>query len=132
MGNSERNENKRVKLPLDQMGICSQFGWMPEQPEKWPRGAPWTLTHAHDAGQVAGIRCARCNVTRYYKPNELREVIGNVTIDGVRDKVRSQQCKSREWMSAQLFHPTAEQAHTIRFRRLVQIRWEKRVIWRDE
>ena len=43
-----------------------------------------------------------------------------------------QQCKGREWMSAQLFHPNGEQAHTIRFRRLVQIRWEKRVIWRDE
>ena len=39
------------------------------------------LVHAHDAGQVAGVRCARCNVTRYYKPAELREVIGNVTID---------------------------------------------------
>jgi hypothetical protein len=38
----------------------------------------------------------------------------------------------REWMSAQLFHPTGEQAHTIRYRRLVEIRWEKRVIWRDE
>lgn len=105
---------------------------MPEQPQKWPRGAAWTLTHAHDAGQVAGIRCARCNVTRYYKPLELREVIGNVTIDEVRGKVRCQQCKSREWMSAQLFHPTGEQAHTIRFRRLVEIRWERRVIWRDE
>ncbi len=77
---------------------------MPEQPEKWPRGAAWTLTHAHDAGQVAGIRCARCNVTRYYKPLELREVIGNVTIDGVRQKVRCQRCGGREWMSAQLFH----------------------------
>ncbi|KUM26705.1 hypothetical protein AU467_20485 [Mesorhizobium loti] len=86
---------------------------MPEQPEKWPRGAAWTLTHAHDAGQVAGIRCARCNVTRYYKPAELREVIGNVTIDEVRDKVRCQKCGSREWMSAQLFHPTGEQVHTI-------------------
>ncbi|TIS49861.1 hypothetical protein [Mesorhizobium sp.] len=94
-------------------------------PEQWPRGAAWTLTHAHDAGRVAGIRCARCNVTRYYKPLELREVIGNVTIDEVRDKVRCQQCKSREWMSAQLWH-------TIRFRRLVEIRWEKRVVWRDE
>ncbi|MGX5801912.1 hypothetical protein ACWGS9_11760 [Bradyrhizobium sp. Arg314] len=75
---------------------------------------------------------ARCNVTRYYKPLELREVIGNVTIDEVRDKARCQKCGSREWMSAQLFHATGEQAHTIRFRRLVEIRWEKRVIWRDE
>lgn len=95
---------------------------MPEQPDKWPRGAAWTLTHVRDARQVADIRCARCNVTRNYKPIELREVIGNVTIDDVRDKVRRQQCKSREWMSAQLFHPTGEQAHTTRFRRLVQIR----------
>lgn len=65
-------------------------------------------------------------------PAELREVIGNVTIDKVRDKVRCQECKSREWMRAQLFHPTGEQAHTIRYRRLVEIRWEKRVIWWDE
>ncbi|MET3593270.1 putative nucleic-acid-binding Zn-ribbon protein [Mesorhizobium shonense] len=108
------------------------FRYMPDQPEKWPRGAAWTLTHAHDAGQVTGIRCARCNVTRYYKPAELREVIGNVTIDEVREKVRCQKCGSREWMGAELFHPTGEQAHTIRYRRLVQIRWEKRVIWRDE
>lgn len=36
----------------------------PEQPEKWPRGAARTLTHAHDAGQVAGIRRARCNFGR--------------------------------------------------------------------
>ncbi|TPI22172.1 hypothetical protein [Mesorhizobium sp. B4-1-1] len=105
---------------------------MPEQPEKWPRGQAWTLTHAHDAGQACGIRCGKCNLKRFYKPLELREVIGNVTIDEVREKVRCQQCGSREWMDAELFHPTGEQAHTIRYRRLVQIRWEKRVIWRDE
>lgn len=44
--------------------------------------------HADDAGQVAGILSGRCNVTRDYKPIELREVIGNVTIDDVREKVR--------------------------------------------
>lgn len=62
--------------------------------------------------------------------SRITPVIGNATIDEV--KVRCQQRKSREWMSAQLFHPTGEQAHTISYRRLVQIRWEKRVIWRDE
>jgi hypothetical protein len=59
-------------------------------------------------------------------------VIGNVTIDKVRDKARCQKGGSREWMSALLFHAPGEQARTIRFRRLVQIRWEKWVIWRDE
>ncbi|TIS91997.1 hypothetical protein [Mesorhizobium sp.] len=77
---------------------------------------------------MAGIRCGRCNRKRFYKPLELREVIGNVTIDEVRKKVRCQRCGSREWMDAELFHPTGEQAHTIRFRCLVEIRWEKRVI----
>ncbi|TPJ77192.1 hypothetical protein [Mesorhizobium sp. B2-6-2] len=81
---------------------------------------------------MAGIHCARCNITHYYKPLELREVIGNVTIDEVRDKARCQQCKSRGWMSAQLFRPTGEQVHPIRFRRQAQIRWKKRVIRRDE
>ncbi|TPI31514.1 hypothetical protein FJ414_23435 [Mesorhizobium sp. B3-1-6] len=81
---------------------------------------------------MAGIRCARCNLKRFYKPLELREVIGNVTIDEVQGKVRCQNCGSREWMEAELFHPTGEQAHKIRFRRLVEIRWERRVIWRDE
>ena len=35
-------------------------------------------------------------------------------------------------LSAELFRPTGEQAHTLRFRRLKEIRWERRVIWRDE
>ena len=91
-----------------------------------------SVTHAYEEGRVAGIRCFRYNVTRYHKPAELPEGIGNVTIDVVQGKVRCQECKSREWMSAQLFHPTGEQAHTIRYRRLVEIRWEKQVIWRDE
>ncbi|WP_292453396.1 transposase domain-containing protein [Mesorhizobium sp.] len=45
---------------------------------------------------------------------------------------RQAQIHRRSARRLQLFHPTGEQAHTIRFRRLVQIRWEKRVIWRDE
>ncbi|WP_214473396.1 hypothetical protein [Mesorhizobium sp. dw_380] len=105
---------------------------MPEQPEKWPRGAPWTLMHAHNAGQVARICCGHCNIKRFYKPLELREVIGNVTIDQVRAKVRCENCGRKESMSAELFHPVGQELVTIRFRRLVEIRWERRVIWRDE
>lgn len=56
--------------------------------------------HADDAGQMAGIHHARCQVTRYYKPFEPRQVVGNVTIEEVGDRVRRQQCRSREWISA--------------------------------
>ncbi|PBC09453.1 hypothetical protein [Mesorhizobium sp. WSM3859] len=110
----------------------SSFQGMPEQPEKWPRGAAWTLTRAHDAGQVAGIRCGKCNIRRFYKPLELREVIGQrYDRRGAREGALPAM-RQPEWMDAELFHPTGEQAHTMRYRRLVQIRWEKRVIWRDE
>jgi hypothetical protein len=71
-------------------------------------------------------------ITRYYRPLELREVIGNVTIDDVRNKARCQKRGSCEWISAQLFHPRGMKPARSGFRRLVQIRCEKRVIWRDE
>ncbi|MBZ9660763.1 hypothetical protein LB523_17050 [Mesorhizobium sp. ESP-6-4] len=88
--------------------------------------------HAHEAGQVARISCGHCHITRHYKPIELREVIGNVTINQLREKVRCQACGKREWMSAELFHPYGQELVSIRFRRLKEIRWERRVIWRDE
>ena len=105
---------------------------MPEQPEKWPKGAPWTLLHAHDAGQVARVRCGYCNIKRFYKPLELREVVGNVTVDQLRTKLRCEKCGRKESMGAELFHPVGQELVTIRFRRLIEIRWERRVIWKDE
>jgi DNA-directed RNA polymerase subunit RPC12/RpoP len=46
--------------------------------------------------------CGHCNIKRFYKPLELREVIGNVTIDQVRAKVRCEKCKSKESMNASI------------------------------
>ncbi|RWB69745.1 hypothetical protein [Mesorhizobium sp.] len=73
-----------------------------------------------------------CNIKRFYKPAELREVVGNVTIDQVRAKARCQTCGSKEFMRAELFHAYGQELVTIRFRRLKEIRWERRVVWRDE
>lgn len=73
-----------------------------------------------------------CNIKRFYKPKELCEVIGNVSIDQVRAKVRCEKCGRKESMSAELFRPVGQEHVTIRYRRLVEIRWERRVIWRDE
>jgi len=67
-----------------------------------------------------------------YKPIELREVIGNVTIDQVRGKVRCEKCGRKESMNAEQFHPVGQELETIGFRRLVEIKWERRVVWRDE
>jgi hypothetical protein len=66
------------------------------------------LTHAHDAGQRAVSASASANLKRSYKPLGLSEAMGHViTID---------QCGSREWRDdAELFHPTCEQKHAIRY-----------------
>ncbi|MER8639312.1 hypothetical protein [Mesorhizobium sp. M1365] len=88
--------------------------------------------HAHNAGQVGRLSCGLWNIRRFYKPLELREVIGNVTIDQVRAKVRCEKCGRKDSMRAELFHPVGQELETIRFRRLVEIRWERRVVWRDE
>ncbi|TIQ36271.1 MAG: hypothetical protein E5X48_10835 [Mesorhizobium sp.] len=88
--------------------------------------------HAHDAGQIARISCGHCNIKRHYKPAELREVVGNLTIEEVRRKARCQVCGKTEFMHAELIHAHGQELVTIRFRRLKEIRWERRVIWRDE
>ncbi|ESY22384.1 hypothetical protein X751_05630 [Mesorhizobium sp. LNJC395A00] len=31
-----------------------------------------------------------------------------------------------------IFHPVGEELVSIRFRRPVEIRWERRVVWRDD
>ncbi|BCH12851.1 hypothetical protein MesoLj131c_71090 (plasmid) [Mesorhizobium sp. 131-3-5] len=57
-------------------------------------------------------RVARCNVTRCYKPLELREVIGKVTINEVRERFDASSARAASAMSAELFHPTGA-AHDL-------------------
>lgn len=108
---------------------------MPEQHEKpgsWPKGAPWTMTHAAEAGQTLRAICHGCRITRYYKPGEIREIAGNVTVYQLRHrKMRCGRCKD-VIEDVELFHPTAAEALKIRYRRLVEIRWVRKVVWRDE
>jgi len=56
---------------------------------------------------------------------------GNVTVYQLRGKLRCERCKD-VIEDVELFHPTAQEAMTIRYRRLVEIKWVKRVVWRDE
>ncbi|MFC3326178.1 hypothetical protein [Mesorhizobium cantuariense] len=88
--------------------------------------------HAHDAGQVALVRCRHCNIKRYFKPGELREVYGNVPIEALRGKMRCQKCRNTEHIDAELLHLVGLEAVQVRYRRLAEIRFVRRVIWRDE
>lgn len=105
---------------------------MPEQHQDARWQQPWTLVNAQNVGQVARIRCGRCNIKRHYKPAELREVVGNISADAVAQKMRCDVCKRGDYMSCEFFNPTGPELEAIQFRRLVEIRFERRIIWRDE
>ncbi|UCI33815.1 hypothetical protein [Mesorhizobium sp. B4-1-4] len=88
--------------------------------------------HAHNAGQVALVTCRYCNIKRYFKPAELREVFGNVSIEALRGKMTCQKCRRKEHIDAELLHLVGQEAVNVRYRRLAEIRFVRRVIWRDE
>lgn len=107
---------------------------MPERNYKrgdWPKGEPWTLIHAHNVGQVLKAKCNACHITRFYKPIEVKEVMGNGTIDDVRRKFRCEKCRE-PILDAEFMFPVGEEAIKMRFRRLVEIKWVRRIVWRDE
>ncbi|QPC94731.1 hypothetical protein [Mesorhizobium sp. INR15] len=88
--------------------------------------------HAHNAGQAAKVRCGLCSVTRFYKPAELREVYGNVTIREIGQKMRCMKCDKGEYMDADLLVPLGAEAISIKYRRLVRIEFLRHIVWRDE
>lgn len=46
--------------------------------------------------------------------------------------MRCQACGKKDYMQADLFHAYGQELVTIRFRRLKEIRWVRRVVWWDE
>ena len=107
---------------------------MPERTHKqgdWPKGEPWTLQHAHNVGQVLRAKCTVCHIKPFYKPIEIKEIMGNGTIDDVRRKFRCERCHELI-LDAEFFFPVGEEAIQMRFRRLVEIKWIRRIVWRDE
>ncbi|RFC68164.1 MULTISPECIES: hypothetical protein [Mesorhizobium] len=90
------------------------------------------LSQAHNAGQVAKVWCSCCRTTRFYRPYDLKEVFGDIPTTMVREKMRCEQCKQRYYTNVDFFIPRGEEALSIKFRRLVTIKYERRVIWQDE
>lgn len=97
-----------------------------------PRHRPkHPLSAAHAVGQLARVRCLFCRVTRYYSPDDLRQLLGDVGIDEVAGRMRCDTCGRKDYLDATLILPTAQERQTIRLRRLEGIRTIRRPIWRD-
>ena len=90
---------------------------MPEQSGK-QRPSAWTLSKAHDSGQLVRVTCVHCSVKRWYAPADLQRLLGDIPADAIR--------------MASFERPSAAERQAIKLRRLAEVRTVRKVIWRDE
>ncbi|RWP76892.1 MAG: hypothetical protein EOR10_16635 [Mesorhizobium sp.] len=105
---------------------------MPDTGGRRKRGSAWTLSNAHEVGQLVRVQCGLCNVKRWYQPSDLREIFGDVEAELVGSKMTCERCGKNDYMHAETQNPSARERQGIRVRRLAEIRVVRRVVWRDE
>jgi hypothetical protein len=97
--------------------------------KRYARG--WTLSSAHDTGQLVRVYCGICCKKRWYLPNDLKQLIGDIEADEIPRHMRCEKCRQKELL-VEFQYLTAQERETIRIRRLAQVRMVRRVIWTDE
>lgn len=91
-----------------------------------------TLGQAHLAGQLVRVTCQYCHITRHFTPVDLERLLGDAPFSSVLGSMRCEKCRRCDYLVGALVIPTAEERATLRVRRLVNVRYLRRVIWRDE
>lgn len=119
------------------MPITSGSGFvvstMPEQnPKNRPPNGSWTLSRAHDVGQIVGVRCGHCPGKRFYQPADLMQLLGNVECYSLEVLMKCERCGRGDEISATVFIPLAEERQKMKLRRLVAIKIRRVPVWRDE
>jgi hypothetical protein len=97
-----------------------------------PRRIEQTLGQAHRAGQLVRITCQFCQITRHFTPLDLERLLGDVPFSYVLGSMRCERCRRRDYLVGALTIPTADERNRIHLRRLVDVRYVRRVIWRDD
>ena len=65
---------------------------MPEQPMKRTRGIIWPVSNAHATGQLIRVACGYCPGERYYLPNDVVQVFGDIDIHTLAYRIRCERC----------------------------------------
>ena len=91
-----------------------------------------TLGQARRAGQLVRITCQFCQITRHFTPADLEMLLGDVPFRYVLGSMRCERCRRRDYLVGALTIPTAEERNRTVLRRLVDVRYVRRVIWQDE
>jgi hypothetical protein len=78
------------------------------------------------------VFCGICCKKRWYLPDDLKKLIGDVEADDIPRHMRCEKGHAREYLQAEFQYLTAEERQAIRVRRLAEVRMVRRVIWTDE
>ncbi|MEI5680522.1 MULTISPECIES: hypothetical protein [unclassified Mesorhizobium] len=107
---------------------------MPDTSGARRRGTEWTLAHANELRHLIRIRCGTCKIQRHYYPGDLWKLYGNIELERVVSKMFCEKCGKKEYLDIDTVHPTASEIvkEKIRVRTLVEIRWIRRPVWRDD
>ncbi|MER8639187.1 hypothetical protein [Mesorhizobium sp. M1365] len=127
---TKTEQKSQARINGERNGLL--FWAMPDTGGRRKRGSAWTLSNAHEVGQLVVVQCGLCNVKRWSQPSDLWEIFGDVEAEQVGSKMSCERCGKNEFMHVETQNPSARERQIIRVRRLAEIRIVRRVIWRDE
>lgn len=101
---------------------------MPEQYE--PKRKAYLLSDAKRDGMLVRIRCNYHKIQRWYVPDDLRQIFGDIDVDSIMRRMRCDQCRNFVDVKGEIL--SATERRTIRVRRLERMRYVARPVWRDD
>lgn len=104
--------------------VCSP---MPAPNDRGP-----ILSDAHAWGHHIRVRCSACRITRFFLPEDMLTLFGDIEVHHVERKLHCDRCGGKDYVSATGVSLAANQKAGMTLRRLERIKMVRRVIWRDE
>jgi len=92
----------------------------------------FNLSDADGLGHAAVVRCGLCVVKRYYRPEDLMKLFGDIPCMDVESRMRCESCGRKDYLRVRIETLMAEEMAKAQFRRLKGIKLLKRPIWEDE
>jgi hypothetical protein len=102
---------------------------MPESYREKRNHYPMTLSQAHELGYYLRTSCGRCRRKYVYDPGDLVRLFGDVNAASVAARSTCAGCRSREFFIVEFWYPTGAEKVGLKVRRLVSVRWVRRIVW---
>ena len=78
------------------------------------------------------MACGYCPGERYYLPNDVVQVLGDIDIHKLAYRIRCERCGRGDNIDAEAYLPVASERMGIKVRRLVEIKVRRIPVWADE